>query len=90
MGSMLALRAHHRGGPEVVTVEQAPVPVPARGEVLVEVHAAAITFDELTWDETWSRGCRPDADHPVTRGLRRRLGPVEVSAGSRSVTRSTG
>jgi NADPH:quinone reductase-like Zn-dependent oxidoreductase len=55
MSTMTALRAHHRGGPEVLVVEQAPVPVPARGEVLIEVHAAAITFDELTWDETWTR-----------------------------------
>ncbi|OBI55130.1 NADP-dependent oxidoreductase [Mycobacterium sp. E787] len=52
---MTALRAHHRGGPEVLVVEQAPVPVPAAGEVLVAVHAAAITFDELTWEETWTR-----------------------------------
>jgi NADPH:quinone reductase-like Zn-dependent oxidoreductase len=52
---MTALRAHRRGGPEVLVVERAPVPVPAAGEVLVEVHAAAITFDELTWDETWTR-----------------------------------
>ena len=26
---MTALRAHRRGGPEVLVVEQAPVPVPA-------------------------------------------------------------
>lgn len=52
---MRALRAHHRGGPEVLNVESAPVPVPAPGEVLVAVHAAAITFDELTWEETWTR-----------------------------------
>ncbi|MDP7735937.1 NADP-dependent oxidoreductase [Mycobacterium paragordonae] len=52
---MTALRAHQRGGPEVLTVESAPVPVPAPGEVLVAVHAAAITFDELTWEETWTR-----------------------------------
>ena len=55
MAQMTALRAHRRGGPEVLTVESAPVPVPAAGEVLVAVHAAAITFDELTWDETWTR-----------------------------------
>lgn len=53
--SMTALRAHRRGGPEELVVEQAPVPVPAAGEVLVAVHAAAITFDELTWEETWTR-----------------------------------
>jgi NADPH:quinone reductase-like Zn-dependent oxidoreductase len=52
---MTALRAHHRGGPEVLTVERTPIPVACDGEVLVAVHAAAITFDELTWEETWLR-----------------------------------
>ncbi|MCV7310114.1 NADP-dependent oxidoreductase [Mycobacterium paraffinicum] len=52
---MRALRAHHRGGPEQLVVERAPAPAPAAGEVLLAVHAAAITFDELTWDETWTR-----------------------------------
>jgi NADPH:quinone reductase-like Zn-dependent oxidoreductase len=52
---MAALRAHRRGGPEVLVVERAPVPVPAADEVLVAVHAAGITFDELTWEETWTR-----------------------------------
>jgi NADPH:quinone reductase-like Zn-dependent oxidoreductase len=55
MTEMTALRAHRRGGPEVLVVERAPAPVPAAGEVLVAVHAAAITFDELTWEETWTR-----------------------------------
>ncbi len=55
MAEMTALRAHRRGGPEVLVVECAPVPSPGPGEVLIEVHAAAITFDELTWDETWRR-----------------------------------
>lgn len=36
-------------------VERAPAPVAGAGEVVVAVHAAAITFDELTWDETWTR-----------------------------------
>lgn len=53
--NMTALRAHHRGGPEVLVVEPAPTPVPGPGEVLIEVHAGAITFDELTWPETWER-----------------------------------
>jgi hypothetical protein len=52
---MRALRAHSRGGPEVLVYEEAPRPCAVNGEVLVEVHAAAITFDELTWDETWTR-----------------------------------
>jgi NADPH:quinone reductase-like Zn-dependent oxidoreductase len=55
MAQMTALRAHRRGGPEVLAVESASIPVPADGEVLVAVHAAAITFDELTWEPTWTR-----------------------------------
>jgi NADPH:quinone reductase-like Zn-dependent oxidoreductase len=51
---MTALRAHRRGGPEVLVAGRAPVPIPAPGEVLAAVHAAAITFDELTWD-AWTR-----------------------------------
>jgi NADPH:quinone reductase-like Zn-dependent oxidoreductase len=55
MAQMTALRAQRRGGPEVFAVEQAPFPVPTTGEVLLAVHPAAITFDELTWQETWVR-----------------------------------
>lgn len=50
---MRALRAHHRGGPELLVVEDAETPVPARGEVLVAVHVAAITLTELGWDLSW-------------------------------------
>ena len=56
MANMLALRAHTRGGPEVLVYESAPRPTPGDGELLVAVHAAAITFAELTWPETWSSG----------------------------------
>jgi len=55
MATMNALRAHARGGPETLTYEHADVPVPAADEVQIEVSAAAITFDELLWDETWLR-----------------------------------
>jgi NADPH:quinone reductase-like Zn-dependent oxidoreductase len=54
MDTMMALRAHKRGGPEQLVYEQAPVPAAGPGEVLVAVHAAAITFAELTWDESWT------------------------------------
>ena len=53
--TMTALRAHERGGPDRLMVEDAPVPVPAEGELLVQVHAAAITFAELDWDLSWTR-----------------------------------
>ena len=52
--TMMALRAHTRGGPEQLVYEEAPTPVPGSGEALVEVHAAAITFAELTWDLSWT------------------------------------
>lgn len=52
---MTALRAHRRGGPEQLQVEKVPRPAAETSSVLVRVHAAAITFNELLWDETWSR-----------------------------------
>lgn len=56
MRTMQALRAHRRGGPEQLRLEPAPVPQPGPGEVLLAVRAAAITYDELLWDESWTRG----------------------------------
>ena len=52
---MRAIRAHTRGGPGRLRMEQAPVPMPSGDEALIEVHAAAITYDELLWDESWTR-----------------------------------
>jgi NADPH:quinone reductase-like Zn-dependent oxidoreductase len=54
MSTMMALRAHSRGGPEQLVYERAPVPAPRPGEVLMAVRAAAITFAELTWDLSWT------------------------------------
>jgi len=54
MGTMRALRAHVRGGPGQLVYEQAPAPAAGPGEALVAVHAAAITFAELTWDLSWT------------------------------------
>lgn len=55
MTTMMALRAHLRGGLAVLVYEAAQRPEPGPGEVLIEVHAAGITFAELTWDRTWWR-----------------------------------
>ena len=55
MDTMQAIRAHSRGGPDRLRLERAPIPVPEADEVLIEVHAAAITYDELLWDESWTR-----------------------------------
>jgi NADPH:quinone reductase-like Zn-dependent oxidoreductase len=55
MDTMQAIRAHVRGGADRLVLEEAPIPVPAADEALVEVHAASITYDELLWDESWTR-----------------------------------
>ncbi|KAB1990606.1 NADP-dependent oxidoreductase [Streptomyces triticiradicis] len=55
-GTMRAVRGHRRGGPEELIYEVAPKPVPAHGDVLVEVRAASVTPGELGWDATWTDG----------------------------------
>ena len=54
MTTMMALRAHARGGPEELVYESAPLPTSGSEEALVAVHAAGITFAELTWDLSWT------------------------------------
>jgi NADPH:quinone reductase-like Zn-dependent oxidoreductase len=56
--SMSALRAHARGGPEQLVLEDLDTPEPRHDEVLVEVRAVGITFAELQWEETWTRDGR--------------------------------
>ncbi len=46
---MHAIRLHAPGGPQNLRYEQVRVPEQKPGEVLVRVHAAAITRDELDW-----------------------------------------
>ncbi len=50
---MKAIRTHGRGGPARLVYEDAPVPEPGAGDVLVRVYATGITPTELTWDETY-------------------------------------
>jgi NADPH:quinone reductase-like Zn-dependent oxidoreductase len=46
---MNAVRQHPPGGPASLVYEQVEQPTPGPDEVLVRVHAAAITRDELDW-----------------------------------------
>jgi len=41
---MQAVRFHRNGGPEVLVLEEVQTPIPARGEVLVRVEAAAVNY----------------------------------------------
>ena len=54
MATMQALTADEPGGPEQLRMTTVPLPQPGPVEVLVEVHAAAITFAELGWPESWT------------------------------------
>ncbi len=57
---MKAIRSHSRGGPETLVYEDAPKPHTAAGEVLIRVHAAAITPTEFTWNSTWTNSNNKD------------------------------
>lgn len=47
--TMSAVRLQRQGGAEALALEEVDVPTPGADEVLVQVHAAAITRDELEW-----------------------------------------
>jgi NADPH:quinone reductase-like Zn-dependent oxidoreductase len=51
---MRAARVASRGGAEGIIVERAPIPALASDDVLLRVHAAAITPSELGWVPTWT------------------------------------
>jgi len=46
---MRAVRLHPPGGIDALSVDEMEAPQPSPGEALVQVHAAAITRDELDW-----------------------------------------
>jgi NADPH2:quinone reductase len=55
---MRAIRYHRHGGPEVLQVEDVPVPVPADGQVLIEVEAIGANAIDTVFrrgDGPWSR-----------------------------------
>lgn len=44
---MKAVRIHSYGGPDVLTVEEAPRPTPRAGEVLIQVHASSVNLFDI-------------------------------------------
>src|SRR5262245_65360296 len=51
---MKALRLQARVDPPPFALEDAPLPEPGAGEILVRVRAAAVTPTEIQWVPTWT------------------------------------
>src|SRR5579864_6930907 len=71
--TMRAVRIHAYGGPEVMQMEEAPLPIPQAGQVLVRVHAASVNFldvqkrrGELVGQAFYRKASEPDL--PTTLG----------------------
>src|SRR5579864_1506152 len=82
--TMQAIRIHAYGGPEVMQLEEVPLPVPQAGQALVRVHAASVNFldvqkrrGELVGQSFYSR--LAEADLPTTLGSQG-VGVVEAIA----------
>jgi len=74
---MKANRVHRFGGPDVITFEETPRPIPATGEVLVRVHAAGVG----PWD-AWVRSGRSAIDQPLPLTLGSDLAGTVEAVGS--------
>ena len=44
---MKAVRVHATGGPEVLRLEEVPIPTPGAGQVLIRVEAAGVNFVDV-------------------------------------------
>lgn len=60
------LNAHE--GLEHVVYQEVPRPQPGTGEVLVQVHATAITPTEVSWSPTWTTATGADRPFPIILG----------------------
>ncbi|MCX6636531.1 MAG: quinone oxidoreductase, partial [Acidobacteria bacterium] len=61
---MKAIRVHTFGGPEVLTLDEIPVPQPGPGEVLVRIRAIGVNFIDI-----YHRTGLYKADPPITLGM---------------------
>lgn len=57
---MKAIRVHRHGGPEVLAIDELPVPTPKEGELLVRIQAASLNHMDL-----WVRNGMPGVKLPL-------------------------
>lgn len=67
-GIVKAVRLHKVGGPESLVYEDAPQPDPKDGEVLIRVHAVAVTPTEFAWAPTWKTRTGEARPFPIIMG----------------------
>ncbi|MGA7356449.1 MAG: NADP-dependent oxidoreductase [Candidatus Cybelea sp.] len=80
--SMLAVRVHHYGGPDTLTLEEFPIPEPSANEILVSVSAAGVG----PWDALIRTGSSGVAQTlPLTPGSD--IAGIAVQTGSASGVR---
>jgi NADPH:quinone reductase-like Zn-dependent oxidoreductase len=79
MKTMQAMRIHTYGGPEVLKYEDAPLPKPGSGEVLVRVHAAGVNPVDWKIREGYFKGTM---NHPLPLILGWDLSGVVEATGS--------
>jgi alcohol dehydrogenase len=81
---MKAIKAHAHGGPEVLKIEDTPMPFPGLGEVLIEVHAASINPNDsklLLTDPSYDHA----DENPLTPGFDLAGSVVEIGKDVRHI-----
>jgi NADPH2:quinone reductase len=77
-GAVKAIRAHAVGGPEVLRLEELPVPAPGKGEALVKIDAAGVNYTDIYYRLGWTKATLPFTVGVEGAGTIDALGP-EVS-----------
>lgn len=85
---MKAIRVQETGGPEVLRLEDSPVPKPKEGEALVAVEAAGLNFIEVYFRRGWYKAALPFTPGSECAGTVQEVGPqvTDVKPGDRVAT----
>ncbi len=85
---MKAIRVHENGGPEVLRLEDVPVPQPKDGEALVAVEAIGVNFIEIYQRLGWYKAALPFTPGGECAGTVTAVGPgvTAVKQGDRVAT----